>query len=386
MTVAAMQGTHGRLTGPRAGFGVALALLLAAGPGLADVPALTVATEPAQSQQAYQSRRVFVGRIEALRQSDLGFELGGRLEQVIVDDGDRVDAGAVLAVLDTARLEARRAELMAALQQVRADLGLARATLARTEEAAGFNGVSGQELDEARERFNALQAAERLAKSRVATVQVDIDKSTLQAPYAAVVIRRFADEGQVLGAGQPVLGLQEDGPLEIRVGVTGRGLDGLRRGQRREIEVDDRLLMTEVRAILPVRGAGTRTVDVVLGLDDDDSGLRPGDLVNLALPVEVKQPGFWLPISALTEGVRGLWAVYIAEPLDPGSQAESESAGTHRLARRTVDVLHEESDRVFVQGLLRDGDQVVVDGTQRIVPGMVVRLGVRRTAANNDQG
>jgi multidrug efflux pump subunit AcrA (membrane-fusion protein) len=48
--------------------------------------------------------------------------------------------------------------------------------------------------------------------------------------------------------------------------------------------------------------------------------------------------------------------------------------------------LHEESDRVFVQGLLRDGDQVVVDGTQRIVPGMVVRLGVRRTAANNDQG
>ena len=144
MTVAAMQGTHDRLTGPRAGIGVALAILLAAGPGLADVPALTVATEPAQSQQAYQSRRVFVGRIEALRQSDLGFELGGRLEQVIVDDGDRVDAGAVLAVLDTARLEARRAELTAALQQVRADLGLARATLARTEEAAGFNGVSGQ--------------------------------------------------------------------------------------------------------------------------------------------------------------------------------------------------------------------------------------------------
>ena len=54
-----------------------------------------------------------------------------------------------------------------------------------------------QFFDEARERFNALQAAERLAKSRVATVQVDIDKSTLRAPYAAVVIRRFADEALV---------------------------------------------------------------------------------------------------------------------------------------------------------------------------------------------
>ena len=42
MTVAAMQGTHDRLTGPRAGIGVALAILLAAGPGLADVPALTL--------------------------------------------------------------------------------------------------------------------------------------------------------------------------------------------------------------------------------------------------------------------------------------------------------------------------------------------------------
>ncbi len=384
MTIAAVTARDCRRIGSRTAVALFLALLWVAAPAVADVAALTVATEPAQSQNSYQSRRVFVGRIEALRQSDLGFELGGRLERVDVDDGDRVDAGAVLAVLDTARLDARRAELTAALQQVRADLGLARATLARTEEAAGFNGVSGQELDEARERFNALQAAERLAKSRVATVQVDIDKSTLRAPYAAVVIRRFADEGQVLGAGQPVIGLQEDGALEIRVGVTGRGLDGLQRGQRREIEVDGRLLMTEVRAVLPLRGAGTRTVDVILGLEDQNSGLRPGDLINLALPVAVEEAGFWLPISALTEGIRGLWAVFVAEPLGPEANAGSEIEGTHRVVRRTVEVLHEESDRVFVKGTLRDGDRVVIDGTQRIVPGMIVRLGAPRTAANGD--
>ena len=372
----------GRLTG----LAIVAALLAGALPAAADIPALPVATEIAQLQHSYQSRRVFVGRIEALRQSDLGFELGGRLLRVDVDDGDRVEAGAVLAVLDTARLDARRAELTAALAQVRADLGLARATLERTEEAAGFNGVSGQELDEARERFNALKAAERLAQSRVATVEVDIDKSTLRAPYAAVVIRRFADEGQVLAAGQPVLGLQEDGPLEIRVGVTGRGLDGLRRGQRREIEVDGRLLMTEVRAILPVRGAGTRTVDVILGLDDDATGLRPGDLVNLGVLVDVEQEGFWLPISALTEGVRGLWAVFVAEPLTADSEVASESAATHRLARRTVEVLHEESDRVYVQGLLREGDRVVIDGTQRVVPGMSVRLGSLPAIADSDKG
>ena len=84
--------------------------------------------------------------------------------------------------------------------------------------------------------------------------------------------------------------------------------------------------------------------------------------------------------------MRGLWAVFVAQPLGPDSQAGSESAGTHRLVRRTVEVLHEESDRVFVKGMLRDGDRVVIDGTQRIVPGMAVRLGAPRTAANGDRG
>ncbi len=375
--------SHG-VTGTAGRVGVTLALVGILVPAFAEVPALPVATEIAQLQPGYQSRRVFVGRVEALRQSELGFELGGRLDRVAVDDGDRVETGELLAVLDDARLAARRAELVASLEQVRADLKLAGATLARTEEAAGFNGVSRQELDEARERYNALKAAERLANSRVATVQVDMDKTRLYAPYSAVVIRRYADEGQVLAAGQPVLSLQEDGPFEIRVGVTGEGLEGLQRGQRREIDVDGRSLMTEVRAVLPIRGAGTRTVDVILGLMEDSDGLRPGDLVNLALVVDVDEAGFWLPISALTEGVRGLWAVFIAEPMSV--ETESESAATHMITRRTVEVLYEESDRVYVRGMLRDGNRVVTDGTQRIVPGMAVRLTKRRVAAESDKG
>ena len=185
------------------------------------LPVHAAALEPAA---AYTVEKRFIGQVEARRASDVGFELSGRLASVRVEEGAAVAEGDVLAQLDTARLMAGRAEADASRKGVAADLELARATLERFEDALQFEGVSEQELDEARQRVQTLRAQLALADARIASINVDIAKSRLVAPYAARVSRRYFDEGQVVTAGQPVISLVEAAAPEVRVGVPGPAL------------------------------------------------------------------------------------------------------------------------------------------------------------------
>ena len=334
--------------------------------------ALPVSSRSLQPQPSYTVQSRFVGRVEAARESAIGFELAGLLRAVLVDEGDTVTAGQVLARLDQARLQAQRRELQAGLAQAEAERALARITVQRLAGVVGAGGVSRQGLDEAREAHRAAQAAVVLARSRIETIEVDLSKTQLLAPFDGVVTQRLADEGQVLAAGQPVLQVMERRRPKIRIGVAGTRADTLTIGQDQVVEVHGRAFPARVEAVLAVRGSGTRTVDVILALEGTPSGLRPGDLATLTLRQNIPEPGYWLPIEAFAEGPRGLWTVYRLEPIDGPS--EPVVGATHAIVTHTVEILHQEAERAFVRGTLPPGARVVTGGLHRIVPGQRVRL------------
>lgn len=337
-------------------------------------PALLVPVARVAPADGYVVRREFAGRVEAARDSAVGFEIGGQLADVLVDEGDRVEAGAALARLDTDRLEARRQEAAAALAQAEATLALAETTLARTAEALEFRGVSQQEYDEAVRAERAANSAREAARARLTSVRVDLEKSVLRAPFDATVTRRAADEGEVLAPGQVLLELQERTAPRVRIGVAGDMLDAVTAREEHVLRVDGRALPARLRAVLPVRDAATRTVDAIFELAPDQ-GVLPGDLARLALERPVETPGFWVPLGALAEGDRGVWTNYVAVPLDGGEQ---DGEATHVIEARAVEVLYEREDRVYVRGAIDAGERVVVAGLHRIVPGQTVRVGVRQ--------
>jgi hypothetical protein len=132
-----------------------------------------------------------------------------------------------------------------------------------------------------------------------------------------------------------------------------------------------RALTSRLRAVLPVRSSDTRTLDTIFVPDDPPAGLRAGELVEIQLSQWIEEPGLWLPLSALTEGARGLWQAYVAEPLTAGIPGEP--VADHRVAPRPLEVLYQEGDQVFVRGSLGSGDRVVRSGLHRVVPGQRVR-------------
>ena len=331
--------------------------------------ALLVSVEVIESASEYRLALDFIGRVQPTRESQVGFELAGELMSVAVDEGDIVETGDVLARLDTARLEARLAEAVAAVDEARSARDFAQRTYERNRDAAQGGGISEQAVDLSLDASNAAIARLVAAEARVNSVEVDIAKSTLVAPYDAVVTSRLFDEGNVVAAGSPIVHLQERALPEVRVGVSGELAATIAAGDEFRVTISGRDIPAAVRAVLPVRDPSTRTVDVILELTVE-ALVYPGDLARLRLERTVDEEGFWLPVTALTEGSRGLWTVNVVEKIDyvPANGA------THIIEARSVEVLHKDDARVFVRGALTPSDYFVTEGMQRIVPNQEVRV------------
>lgn len=386
-------------------------------------PHLVVETRTVRMESGFTMRKRFVGTVEPARTSELSFELDGKLTALVVEEGDRVEKGRIIARLDTQRLRARREELKAQLAAERAlldelDAGpraevieaaeadvtrskaldrLAKLNLKRQEELLRDKVISLQQWDEvqssadataaeleaARARLRELRtgtrkeqiAAQRakvaLKQAEIESVNVDLGKSELRAPFAGTIGARHVDEGEVVATGAPVVDLLEMHKPEVRIGIAEMSVDALKMSNTYSIDVHGRRYDARLIAIRPDRKQTTRTVTALFRVVDPSERLRSGDLATLILEQQVPEPGFWLPIAALGESSRGLWSCFTAERIadKPGDPTEG-----FRLARRELEILATETDRAFVRGTIGNGDRVVVGGKHRLVPGQIVTV------------
>lgn len=386
-------------------------------PRLLPVETLTLDALP-----AYRATRAYTGQVVARRSSDLGFERSGKLVDLAVDEGDRVTAGQPLATLDTLtlrttkqQLQAQRVQAMARLAEMRAgprrhtidaaqaevqeqkaELALANLQRKRRQELMEKGVISREEydaahaetqtwqarLDAAQRRLEELQAGTRREQIRaqealvaqfdanLAAIEIDLDKSVLKAPFAGKVASRTVDEGTVVSAGQALLRLVEDAHLEVHVGVPPHVTANLTPGSPQAVRIGPSQHRAQVDRILPELDTTTRTVTAVLTLpaNRDNAIVVPGQVARLQVDETIDTPGFWLPLTALTKGERGLWSCFA---LVPDSQSDDQ---VYRTEHRLVEILHTDNSRVFVRGLLQSGERVVKTGMHRLVAGQRVQV------------
>lgn len=332
--------------------------------GLLPVGALRV-----DMQSAYEIERAFTGRVTARRRSDLGFDRDGTLAEILVESGDRVRAGQVLARLDTARLEARRRELQATRAEATADLKLARSTRARTVRLFEDGHVSEQRRDEAVAEADAAAARLERIDAQLASLEVDLGKSVIEAPYAGTIERRLLDEGTVLDAGTTVVRLLETRVLEAEIGFPLSFARRMEPGSHVPLRTEKGdLVFASVRSMVPAVRGETRTALVTFTIEGEvTADIADGSLVTAHVEDRIESPGFWLPLGALTADVRGLWRVYKVGD-------RSREAGTAEVVFENVQVLHTAGDRAFVSGTVDDGDLLIDGGVTRVVPGQRVRV------------
>jgi multidrug efflux pump subunit AcrA (membrane-fusion protein) len=201
----------------------------------------------------------------------------------------------------------------------------------------------------------------------IKVLEVDLERSTLKAPFAGAILSRWADEGAVVGVGERILRLIEDQNLEAHVGVPAQATAGLTQGQTYEIEIGGETQEARLRTLLSEINSSTRTVTAIFELSAATKKTRVGELARLKMIAQTEATGFWLPISALAEGRRGLWSAYALEP-------EGTDPTVRKVSLRELQLLYSDENRAFVRGTLRDGELLVASGLHRLVPGLWVRM------------
>ena len=322
-----------------------------------------VATLTIEMQDGYTEAGRYVGRLEPARQTALAFERGGLVTTVLKDEGDLVAAGETVAKLDTAQLEATRDQLEAQVRELTARRQLATLTLGRQSKLQKKGWSPEQRLDEAQASLSELTAGIDRVSAQIASIDIDIAKSNITAPFDGIVSSRSIDEGAVVAAGAPLLTILEADRRQARIGLPPEVTTKLDPARSYLLETGKGKLQARLNALRPDLQAGTRTVTALFDVTGDGNVLF-GEIVTLTLDTEIRARGTWVPLAALSEGHRGLWNILTVVTRQGQRIAQNEA----------VEILHIDGERAYVRGTFQPGAEIVAGGTNRVIAGQRVAL------------
>ncbi|HEX4387293.1 MAG TPA: efflux RND transporter periplasmic adaptor subunit [Steroidobacteraceae bacterium] len=261
-----------------------------------------VASPPAQGAKGAIAAAVLqaTGYVTARREATVSTQITGTLTQVLIEEGDHVKAGQVLARLDDtaqraglAQAQAQEQSAEALLAQFRASLEQARRDLVRNEDLVARQLVSQQALETARtlvETAAAQVESQRrqlqLARASVDGAQVQLGYTVVHAPFSGVVIAKAAQAGEIVSPISAGGGFTRTGvgtivdmdSLEIDVDVNEAYINRVQPGQAAQATLDaypDWNIPAHVIAIIPTADRSKATVKVRIGLDLKDPRILP---------------------------------------------------------------------------------------------------------------
>jgi RND family efflux transporter MFP subunit len=330
------------------------------------------------------------GYVTARRQATVSAKITGKITEVLIEEGMRVEEGAVLARLDDteakAQLALAEAQLSAARSQsaeVRALLAQAERDYARQEELFRKQFVAEQTLDAARAQRDTLRARLgnideqiKVAREGVAVAQVQLDNTVVRAPFSGVVIAKAAQPGEMISPISAGGGFTRTGigtivdmdSLEIQVDVNEAFINRVRPGQPVEAVLNaypDWKIPAEVIAIIPTADRSKATVKVRIAVKTKDRRIVPDMGVRV---------GFLEGASAAAAAaVRGVLVPAAAVRADGGASVVFVYANG-KVERRVVTLGPDQSGNRRVLTGVRDGEQVVLSPPERLKDGDAVKL------------
>jgi membrane fusion protein, multidrug efflux system len=329
----------------------------ASAPEVRPVRTTTVARQPAGETV------VLTGHIEAENEAALGFRISGRMIERLVNVGDRVKPGQVLARLDPQDEQNGLRSAQANLAAARGQLTQARNQFERQRRLLERGVSSRAEFDHAQEGLETAQARVDDAEAQVKLATDRLSFTELKADAAGAVTARGAEAGEVVQAGQMIVRIARQDGRDAVFDVPAQ----LLRSAPTDAEITVHLAEDpSVTASGRVREVGeqadpvTRTFQVKVGLTDPPPEMRLGSTVNGSVQLN-SAPMITIPASALTRSNQQP-AVWIVDPLK------------QTVSLRNIEVSRYDPGSVVVGQGLDTGDIVVTAGVQALHPDQKVRL------------
>lgn len=342
----------------------------------------TVIVAPVQKIAAAQSQRV-TGSLHARSRAEIAAREAGPIDAILVNEGDSIKKDSVIARIDPSRLNAQIAEATseitvaeALVHQRQSRVNRSTIDLRMKEELYEAKAISEAEVLDARSANNVDQsvadaAADSLAaaKSRLDLLKVRLKDLEILAPFSGRIVSRHIEPGEWVEPGNPVVTLVSSGEIEAWLQVPER-FAGTARGTEVPVTISatGRTLTSTSLTVVPEAGTDTRTIQVIATLPNPDGKLIPGLSVTAEVPVSEDTERLAVPINAVVQGYAGP-GIFVPDP---------QETGLPMAKRIPVKILFRKDSLVFIEAEgLKDGDQVVVEGNERLFPSQPLLVGSR---------
>ncbi len=301
------------------------------------------------------------GAIVAPRTSTVAGEVAGIVDQILVREGNQVEAGSPLARLRREPVELQLRAVRAEQAEAEARRAAAEQKLARYRELASTV-ISQQQLDEAQYEFEAQQGRAARLAATAAQLDRDLEQTTIRSPFPGVITARHTHMGQWLQVGAPVVTVVSLAVLDVHLDVPAAHISTVTVGREVEVrlvDAPDVSVAGTIRAIVPRADPQARTFPVYVALPAVRPTMGVGMLAEVRLPMGRPESAVVVPKDALvTDGARS----HLFR-LDEGDL----------VARLAVEMGDGAGDWVAVRGAVAAGDRIVVRGNERLSEGMTVR-------------
>ncbi|MER8730029.1 efflux RND transporter periplasmic adaptor subunit [Mesorhizobium sp. M0904] len=348
-----------------------LALIVVAALGLAgcsqekaEVTEIIRPVKVVEIAKASDTRQLsYSGSVRARTEMNLGFRINGKITERLVDIGDRVKPGDVLARVDPTDYELSVRSSQASLDAADRQVETVELTRKRAEQLYAKNFAPKSQLEQATLAYNQAVATRDSARSQLAQAQNQVRYTDLKADKNGIVTAVAADVGQVVGSGTPVVTVAIDGEKEVLIAVPETDIAEFKPGKtvKAGFWSDEALTLDgKVREVAGSADPQSRTFAVRVSLPNDPRVLL-GMTASIEAAVDNRQQLVSIPLAALAQkdSQSIVWTV-------------DRNGGT--VHAHPVKVAAFTPDGVSVADGLKPGDVVVAAGTQFMTENLKVKL------------
>ena len=305
----------------------------------------------------------YAGEVRGRYESQLAFQVGGKVIKRNVELGQKVQAGEMLMQLDAKDSRQALNINSAQVYSANSQLKLAESNLRRYGSLYEQNAISRMEYEQMQNAYDAAVAGARQASAQYSQGVNQLDYTTLCADSDGVIAGIDAETGKVVSAGQTVVTLVRDSELEVEINVPENRIEEVRQAKQLKISfwaLPNLEAAGQVREVSPLADAVTRTFKVRVGIQKPPPEIKLGMTASVAVGSNTKQlSAIYIPLSAVYQNnnTPAVWVindgVVILRPVTLGAFGDNQ---------------------VQVSSGLTDGDVIVTAGVHKLREGQKVRL------------